>query len=207
LPTTSNNSITGTWNPAIVSNTASGIYTFTPTTGQCGLTTTMSITVFQSPTAFTVTTTDVVNNSPNGIIEISSPIGGSAPYRYSINNSSFTTDTTYSNLQPGNYTITIQDLNGCQFSKVATINSVCIFPNAITPNNDTFNDTFNLNGCDVDSLKLFNRYGREVNSFTNYSDQWNGKNNKGESLPDGTYFYVAEIKGGTSKSGWVYIGR
>jgi gliding motility-associated-like protein len=207
LPTTSNNSITGTWNPAIVSNTASGIYTFTPTTGQCGLTTTMSITVFQSPTAFTVTTTDVVNNSPNGIIEISSPIGGSAPFQYSINNSSFTTDTTFSNLQPGNYTITIQDINGCQFSKVATINSVCIFPNAITPNNDTLNDTFNLNGCDVDSLKLFNRYGREVNSFTNYSDQWNGKNNKGESLPDGTYFYVAEIKGGSSKSGWVYIGR
>ena len=207
LPTTSTNSIVGTWNPAIVSNTASGIYTFTPTTGQCGLTITMNVTVNQSPTGFTATTTDVVNNSPNGIIEISTPIGGSAPFQYGINNGSLTPDTTFSNLLPGNYTITIQDKNGCQFSKVATINSVCMFPNAITPNNDTYNDSFNLKGCEVESLKLFNRYGREVNSYTPYSDQWDGKNTKGESLPDGTYFYVAEIKGGTSKSGWVFIGR
>jgi gliding motility-associated-like protein len=45
LPTTSLNGITGTWNPAVVSNTASGTYTFTPTPGQCGWPTTMNITV------------------------------------------------------------------------------------------------------------------------------------------------------------------
>ena len=37
LPTTSNNSITGTWSPSTVDNTTSGTYTFTPTAGQCGL--------------------------------------------------------------------------------------------------------------------------------------------------------------------------
>src|SRR6185295_9087951 len=34
LPTTSNNGITGTWSPAL-NNTATTIYTFTPTAGQC----------------------------------------------------------------------------------------------------------------------------------------------------------------------------
>ena len=43
LPTTSSNSISGTWSPA-VNNTATTNYTFTPTAGQCG-TTTMTVTV------------------------------------------------------------------------------------------------------------------------------------------------------------------
>ncbi|WP_131473134.1 PKD domain-containing protein, partial [Flavobacterium cauense] len=44
LPTTSNNGITGTWSPAL-NNTATTVYTFTPTAGQCATTTTMTITV------------------------------------------------------------------------------------------------------------------------------------------------------------------
>ncbi len=207
LPTTSNNLITGTWNPAIVSNTASGTYTFTPTIGQCGLTTTLNITVNPSPTDIVLKPTDVVNDGPDGIIEIMSITSGIAPYQYSFNNSTFTTNTTYSNLAPGDYTITVKDSNGCEFSKVVTISSICLFPNVITPNGDTFNDTFNLKGCDVLKLELFNRYGRKVNSYTNYTDQWDGTSSAGEALPDGTYFYVAEIKGGTSKSGWVFITR
>jgi hypothetical protein len=45
LPTTSTNGISGTWSPA-VSNTASGVYTFTPTISQCTNSTTLSITVY-----------------------------------------------------------------------------------------------------------------------------------------------------------------
>ncbi len=50
LPTTSTNSITGTWNPSTVSNTASGSYTFTPTAGQCANTASLSVTVNQPVT-------------------------------------------------------------------------------------------------------------------------------------------------------------
>jgi gliding motility-associated-like protein len=50
LPTTSNNGITGTWNPSTVSTASQGttIYTFTPTQGQCGTTASMSVTVNQN---------------------------------------------------------------------------------------------------------------------------------------------------------------
>ena len=44
LPTSSTNGITGTWSPAL-NNTATTTYTFTPTTGQCASTTTLTITV------------------------------------------------------------------------------------------------------------------------------------------------------------------
>ena len=48
LPTTSNNTITGTWSPAL-NNTATTIYTFTPTEGVCITTATMTITVNACP--------------------------------------------------------------------------------------------------------------------------------------------------------------
>jgi uncharacterized protein YjdB len=44
LPTTSNNSVTGTWSPSL-NNTATTTYTFTPSSGQCANTATMTITV------------------------------------------------------------------------------------------------------------------------------------------------------------------
>ncbi|MBC7641308.1 MAG: hypothetical protein H7174_03065, partial [Flavobacterium sp.] len=49
LPTTSSNGITGTWSPAL-NNTAPTTYTFTPTTGLCANTQTMTIVVNQKVT-------------------------------------------------------------------------------------------------------------------------------------------------------------
>jgi gliding motility-associated-like protein len=45
LPTTSKNNVTGTWNPAIVDNQNTADYTFTPESGQCASTVTLTITV------------------------------------------------------------------------------------------------------------------------------------------------------------------
>jgi uncharacterized protein (TIGR02145 family) len=56
LVTTSTNGISGTWSPAI-SNTATSTYTFTPSAGQCGTTTTMTITINQ-PLQYTLTAND-----------------------------------------------------------------------------------------------------------------------------------------------------
>ncbi|WP_447634929.1 Ig-like domain-containing protein [Flavobacterium microcysteis] len=49
LATTSPNGVTGTWNPATISNTANGTYVFTPTVGQCATTQTLSVTVTVTP--------------------------------------------------------------------------------------------------------------------------------------------------------------
>ncbi|OYU83808.1 MAG: hypothetical protein CFE24_09600 [Flavobacterium sp. BFFFF2] len=54
LPTTSNNSIAGTWSPAI-NNAATTTYTFTPNSGQCASATTMTISVNEKPTMFSGT--------------------------------------------------------------------------------------------------------------------------------------------------------
>nr|WP_315145369.1 gliding motility-associated C-terminal domain-containing protein [uncultured Flavobacterium sp.] len=207
LPLTSINGVSGTWKPSTVSNTLSGSYIFSPNAGQCALATTLSVIVNPSPTSIALKTTDVINERQEGIIEIIGVTSGLGPFKYSLNNSSFTPNTIYSNLIPGDYKVTVKDSNDCVYSVMTKINSVCVIPNVITPNNDAFNDTFDLKGCEVSKLQIFNRYGLEVNDYSNYSDQWNGTNRKGEHLPDGTYFYVVELKDGTSKSGWVFVTR
>src|SRR5205814_4589985 len=45
LPTTSNNNITGVWNPAVISTTTSGSYVFTPAAGQCATPYTMDVVI------------------------------------------------------------------------------------------------------------------------------------------------------------------
>jgi gliding motility-associated-like protein len=50
LPAASTNGITGTWNPSVVSNQNSGTYTFTPSTGQCAVPFTYTVTVNQNIT-------------------------------------------------------------------------------------------------------------------------------------------------------------
>ena len=44
-----------------------------------------------------------------------------APYTYSVNGSSFTSTTNYTNLAAGTYTIVVRDVNGCEFSGNAII--------------------------------------------------------------------------------------
>lgn len=58
-------------------------------------------------------------------------------------------------------------------------------PNIITPNGDGFNDTFDVASFFIGSeLKIFNRHGKRVSHYRNYSNQFNG-----EGLSPGTYYY------------------
>lgn len=65
-------------------------------------------------------------------------------------------------------------------------------PNTFTPNNDGVNDTFNINikgYGEFGSLKILNRYGKEVFSTTSIETAWDGKY-LGEPLPVGTYYWL-----------------
>jgi gliding motility-associated-like protein len=99
----------------------------------------------------------------------------------------------------------VATFNGCVTDATENVTSVyCAIPKGISPNNDTKNDTFDLTNFDVKKLQIFNRYGMEVYSKEQYKNEWDGKSNDGQVLPDGTYFYVIEFESGKTKTGWVY---
>jgi gliding motility-associated-like protein len=129
------------------------------------------------------------------------------------NTSSFNIDDYLSQNQsmslPLSFSATVQS-NGCTTTATITVeNDPCkIIPRGFSPNNDQFNDTFNLTGMGVKEMIIFNRYGTKVYSFYgNYSNQFIGETETGEKLPDATYFYNIKKANGTVVTGWVYINR
>jgi gliding motility-associated-like protein len=93
LPTTSTNGIVGTWNPATVSNTASGTYVFTPNTGQCGTVYTMNITVNTALTPLFTQVAAICVGDPLSALPTLSNNGISGAWSPAVNNMATTTYT------------------------------------------------------------------------------------------------------------------
>jgi gliding motility-associated-like protein len=105
-----------------------------------------------------------------------------------------------------NVTVIVND--GCESSAQFLVTStICMIQKGISPNGDSANNNFDLTGMGVQKLSIFNRYGMEVYSKTNYVNEWTGLDNKGNELPDGTYFYVIHKNNGEKMSSWIYINR
>ena len=85
LPTTSNNSINGTWSP-VLNNTATTIYTFTPTVGQCATTTTLTISVGPPATPAFTAVTAICSGAPLATLPTISNNGFNGTWSPALNN-------------------------------------------------------------------------------------------------------------------------
>jgi gliding motility-associated-like protein len=106
--------------------------------------------------------------------------------------------------QPGIYTVTIFSNKGlCQaVSKktiVVDIPSKLEVPNVFTPNGDGSNDIFFLSAANLTEITalIFDRWGNKVYELTSNTGNiaWDGKNQTGKDVAEGTYFYVITAKG------------
>lgn len=108
----------------------------------------------------------------------------------------------------GEYTVTVTTDGGCvNTDTFEVLSTTCMIPRGISPNGDGKNDEFDLSALDVRKLEIFNRYGQQLYSKSNYTNEWNGKGSNGDELPTGTYFYMIERSNGETITGWVYINR
>src|SRR6185503_4093877 len=90
-PATSNNGITGTWAPAL-DNTTTTTYTFTPTAGQCAITTTMTIVVSSSITPTFIAVAPICTGATLAPLSTTSNNGITGSWAPALDN---TTTTTY----------------------------------------------------------------------------------------------------------------
>jgi gliding motility-associated-like protein len=116
-----------------------------------------------------------------------------------------------SNLSIGNNILIWNNKTPCSKSDTVIVeylgNNGCEIqmPTGITPNKDGKNDKFVIrlkNDGVANNLFIYNRWGNIVYQTDNYNNDWEGTNQAGDELPDGTYFVIfkqstpaKEIKG------------
>jgi len=185
---------TGETTPTIEINS---IGTFTITvTNQNNCSNSRTINVLASNIA---TIDDIIIEEASSNNSVTVLVSGEGDYEFAIDYlGSFQDNNTFTNVEPGFHTVFIRDKNGCGFIEQAV--SVLGFPKFFTPNNDGFNDTWQLFGVNSQFnqgaiVNIFDRYGKLITSFDNNSIGWDGSFN-GQILPSSDYWFVAKLANG-----------
>ena len=117
-------------------------------------------------------------------------------------------------MEEGIYSVDVSN-DGCVGTDDITVmfyrNANCVISQGISPNEDNFNDFFDLQFLDdkkdITKLSILNRLGTLVYEKQEYVDEWTGTTTEGEALPVGTYFYVIELSTESPITGWIYINK
>jgi gliding motility-associated-like protein len=119
--------------------------------------------------------------------------GGTPPFTY--NWSTGQTSALISGLNSGNYTATITDHEGCSLNTEINVENIpcpITIPNIFTPNGDGSNDYLVITNVEQyqNKLLIYNRWGKLIREFEDYSSQWDGKTTQGIPVADGVYYYI-----------------
>lgn len=104
-----------------------GTYTVSLVSSNAGGTSasyTQAVTINPSITALSLTSSPAACGNSDGIINIQSQVGGTAPNMYSINNGTQQAATSFTGLTSGSYTISATDLHGCFFEETINVSSL-----------------------------------------------------------------------------------
>lgn len=150
----------------------------------------------------------VVNHFENGNNSISVQATGQSTYLYSLDNINYQEQPHFQPVAMGEYTVYVKDIKGCDVvtKKVLVVDA----PNFFTPNQDGFNDIWNIPRLksvfpDAEIL-IFDRYEKLIKSTNADDPTWDGTY-KGKKLPSTDYWYKIILKNGNSYTGHISLKR
>ncbi|WP_179019095.1 T9SS type B sorting domain-containing protein [Winogradskyella forsetii] len=150
-----------------------------------------------------IVTEDFTANSNAIAINVS----GVGEYEYSLDGINYQPESFFANLEAGDYTVFVRDINGCGVT-TETI-SLLNYRRFFTPNGDDVNEYWQISGSQFEPdllVYIFNRYGKLLTSF--YGDQigWDGRYN-GELMPTSDYWFVVKRNNGKTYTGHFTLKR
>ncbi|WP_083382112.1 T9SS type B sorting domain-containing protein [Flavobacterium commune] len=191
LDTTSPSGVTGTWDPPTVDEFNSDSYTFTPDIGQCATQQTIDVTVLPSNVLvdFTWTVTEAFAENQKVTVTAINPGGD---YLYQLDDGPFQSSNVFEYVASGTHSITVADQTGCSAPITKTDVMVVNYPKYFTPNNDGYNDSWNISELSSQPyayIRIFDRYGKFLKQISPNGTGWNGTYN-GYYMPADDYWFV-----------------
>lgn len=113
----------------------------------------------------------------------------SAEYEYQLNFGTWQNSTIFTDLKPGKNTIQVRNSNGCD--EISTVIIVADFKSFFTPNGDSFNDFWKIDGdtaLDITATFIYDRYGKLLYEHKKSSPGWDGSFN-GQGMPADDYWF------------------
>ncbi len=150
--------------------------------------------------------TEFTGNENNSILITYTDNGGN--YAFSIDQINYQSNPLFENVQAGEYTISVKDLNGCLPTPTKKI-YVLDYPSFFTPNGDGYNDTWvikNIKTKPNTLISVFDRFGKLVKQFNSNSEGWNGTFN-GQNLPATDYWFTLTLTNGNIVRGHFALKR
>ncbi|GAA4167082.1 hypothetical protein GCM10022217_41900 [Chryseobacterium ginsenosidimutans] len=187
-----------------ISNVAVGTYWVDLKTGECTTRQTVKVYASEQPV---ISTIDISNNTVTVNV-----VGGTAPYKYSIDNINWQDSNVFNNVPRGNNTFYVKDDYDCNPIDVEV--TVPNLINVITPNGDGVNDVIDYSELSHKPnlvFNIFDRYGTKIhegNKANGY--KWDGAVG-GKKVPTGNYWFDISWNEPNSKqtpikySGWILV--
>ena len=141
----------------------------------------------------------IIDDSDNNSIKINKENNnlGIGDYEFSLNDETgfYQDEPFFEQVPAGIHTVYIRDKNNCGIASIEV--SVLGFPKFFTPNNDGYNDTWQMLGVNTyfyptSIIYIFNRYGKLITQFDVSKNGWDGYFN-GHLLPSTDYWYSVQL--------------
>lgn len=198
--------LNGETNPTLAVNTE-GNYTVEVSSG-LGCSRIRSIKVSPSDIA-TLTNIEISDLTDDNTIIVNTK--GPGKYEYSLDGPTgpFQTSNTFTNVPPGIHDIYVNDANGC--GTISKTIAVLGIPKYFTPNNDHYNDYWQVKGINTSfnantTIYIFDRYGKLLKQLIATSEGWDGTFN-GIQLPSDDYWYTIKLEDGRELKGHFSLKR
>ncbi|MBL3548709.1 gliding motility-associated-like protein [Chryseobacterium rhizosphaerae] len=188
-----------------IQNVGVGTYWVKLKTGDCVTLQTVKVYASEQPV---ISNIDISNNSITVYV-----IGGTPPYKYSIDNLNWQDSNVFTNMPRGNASVYVKDDYNCTPLQVdITIPNLI---NVITPNNDGVNDAIDYSALANKNnlvINIFDRYGTKVYQADKSNGyKWNGTLDGNKKISTGNYWYEIGWTEPTGKqtaikfSGWILV--
>ncbi|MBU2974211.1 T9SS type B sorting domain-containing protein [Zobellia sp. B3R18] len=162
--------------------------------------------------SITVTKTELPNiqnvKVSNDTVEII--IDGNRSFEYSLDDeNNYQASNIFQNVPTGTHTIYVRNINGCGLSSQKV--SVLAYPKFFTPNGDSNNDYWQIQGFDSSQLpkepiSIFDRYGSLLAQIEPTSQGWDGSYN-GRTLESSDYWFSLTLADGRVVRGHFTLKR